>query len=44
MNPDIDLKDVLAELQALMGQIRANVTDLNAILTEPEASDDHAPA
>jgi len=29
--------DVLAEIQALMASVRANVGQLNAILTPPEA-------
>jgi hypothetical protein len=35
-----ELKDVLAELETLMGSLRVNVDTLQAILTEPEVPDD----
>jgi hypothetical protein len=33
---DAELRDVLAELETLMGSLRVNVDTLQAILTEPE--------
>lgn len=40
-----EIRAVVAELDALMGELRANVSALQAILTEPEVPGDQpAPA
>lgn len=39
---DAEIRSVMAELESLMGDLKANVTALQAILTEPEVPGDHA--
>lgn len=42
---DLEIRSIVTELDALMGELKANVSALQAILTEPEVPGDQpAPA
>ena len=42
MSRDTDVLDVIAKLNELMGALRENVTEINAVLTSPEVPDGDA--
>ena len=45
MSRDSDVRDMARRLEVLMGELRGNVDELNAILTEnPEVPNGDAPA